>query len=539
MGLIVQKYGGTSMAGAERIRNVARRVVDTQKRGHDVVVVVSAMAGVTDQLVAMANEISPSPDPREYDMLVSTGEQQTIALLAMAIQALGARARSFTSAQVKVYTDDDHARARIHRIDTSRIREELAAGGIVVLPGFQGVTDEGDITTLGRGGSDTSAVAFAAALGADVCEIYTDVTGVFTSDPRIVPNARKLAQVSYDEMLEMASLGAKVLQIRSVKFGKQFRVPIHVRSSFSDEEGTWVVPESEIMERLVVSGVTYNRAEAKVTIFGVPDVPGIAAKIFGPLSESGIVVDMTAERVDAGSHRHDVHRRARGHEARACAGRGRRPRPRRGRREIRQRDREGLGRGPGHEGPRGRRGKDVRGAVAPRDQHPDDQHLGDQDLRGDRREIHRARLPCAARRVRDRRPPRGARRGLAWSRACPKPSGRARWSGPASARRRLRGGAGAGHRMVADTNGCHRCSGVPARLPCGVRLGREAAPRWLPAPRPGSRSIGVSARCGWRGWPSASGAAFRFARRLRARAGIGPRPDRDPPCLLWRGGSIC
>jgi len=319
MALIVQKYGGTSVAGAERIRNVARRVVDTQKRGNDVVVVVSAMAGVTDQLVALAHEISPSPDPREYDMLVSTGEQQTIALLAMAIQGLGVRARSFTSAQVKVYTDDDHARARIHRIDTSRIREELAAGGIVVLPGFQGVTDEGDITTLGRGGSDTSAVAVAAALGADVCEILTDVTGVFTSDPRIVPNARKLDKISYDEMLEMASLGSKVLQIRSVKFGKQFRVPIHVRSTFSEEEGTWVVPESEIMERLVVSGVTYNRAEAKVTIFGVPDVPGIAAKIFGPLSESGIVVDMIVQNVSTQEHTDMTFTVARGDMKRALA----------------------------------------------------------------------------------------------------------------------------------------------------------------------------------------------------------------------------
>jgi aspartate kinase len=319
MALIVQKYGGTSVAGAERIRNVARRVVDTQKRGNDVVVVVSAMAGVTDQLVALAHEISPSPDPREYDMLVSTGEQQTIALLAMAIQGLGVRARSFTSAQVKVYTDDDHARARIHRIDTARIREELAAGGIVVLPGFQGVTDDGDITTLGRGGSDTSAVAVAAALSADVCEILTDVTGVFTSDPRIVPNARKLAKISYDEMLEMASLGSKVLQIRSVKFGKQFRVPIHVRSTFSEEEGTWVVPESEIMERLVVSGVTYNRAEAKVTIFGVPDVPGIAAKIFGPLSDSGIVVDMIVQNVSTEGHTDMTFTVARGDMKRALA----------------------------------------------------------------------------------------------------------------------------------------------------------------------------------------------------------------------------
>lgn len=302
MALIVQKYGGTSVAGVERIRNVARRAVETRKRGNDVVVVVSAMAGVTDQLVAFANQMSPAPDPREYDMLVSTGEQQTIALTAMAIQGLGVPARSFTSAQVKVQTDGDHARARILRIDGTRIREELARGGIPVLPGFQGVTDEGEITTLGRGASDTTAVALAAALQADVCEIFTDVTGVFTSDPRVVPNARKLARVSYDEILEMASLGAKVLAVRSAKIGMKYRVPIHVRSTFSDEEGTWVVPESEVIERLVVSSVTYNRNEAKVTIFGVPDVPGIAAKIFGPLSDAGVVVDMIVQNVSTQGH---------------------------------------------------------------------------------------------------------------------------------------------------------------------------------------------------------------------------------------------
>ncbi|MEX2206847.1 MAG: aspartate kinase [Myxococcota bacterium] len=302
MALIVQKFGGTSVAGVERIRNVARRAVETRKRGNDVVVVVSAMAGVTDQLVALANEMSPAPDPREYDMLVSTGEQQTIALTAMAIHGLGVSARSFTSAQVKVQTDSDHARARILRIDTAKIREELERGGIPVLPGFQGVTDEGEITTLGRGASDTTAVALAAALGADVCEIFTDVTGVFTSDPRIVPNARKLGQVSYDEILEMASLGAKVLAVRSAKIGMKYRVPIHVRSTFSDEEGTWVVPESEVIERLVVSSVTYNRDEAKVTIFGVPDAPGIAAKIFVPLSDAGIVVDMIVQNVSTEGH---------------------------------------------------------------------------------------------------------------------------------------------------------------------------------------------------------------------------------------------
>jgi aspartate kinase len=278
MALIVQKFGGTSVGDVERIRNVARRCVATQRAGHDVVVVVSAMAGVTDQLVALAHSISPVPDPREYDVLVSTGEQQTIALLAMAIQELGAPARSFTGAQIDVRTDRAHARARIHSIDTTRIREQLDRGAVVVLPGFQGVTADGDISTLGRGGSDTSAVAVAAALGASVCEIYTDVEGIFTCDPRIVPEARKLERISYDEMLEMASLGSKVLQIRSVKFGKQYGVPIHVRSAFSEGEGTWVVPENEVMERLVVSGVTYNRNEAKVTIFGVADIPGVAAR---------------------------------------------------------------------------------------------------------------------------------------------------------------------------------------------------------------------------------------------------------------------
>jgi aspartate kinase len=302
MALIVQKFGGTSVGDVERIGRVARRVVDTRRAGHDVVVVVSAMAGVTDQLVALAHRVAREPDPREYDVLVSTGEQQTIALLAMAIQELGVPARSFTAGQIRMLTDRAHARARIHSIDTVRVRELLAAGAIPVLPGFQGVTADGDISTLGRGGSDTSAVAVAAALKADVCEIYTDVEGVFTCDPRIVPNARKLARISFDEMLEMASLGAKVLQIRSVKFGKQYGVPIHVRSSFDDKEGTWVVPESELMERLVVSGVTYNRNEAKVTIFGVDDVPGVAARIFGPMSDAGLVVDVIVQNVSREGH---------------------------------------------------------------------------------------------------------------------------------------------------------------------------------------------------------------------------------------------
>ncbi|MEE9281812.1 MAG: aspartate kinase [Myxococcota bacterium] len=297
MGLIVQKFGGTSMEDVARIRQVARRAVVARKSGHDVVVVVSAMAGETNALVELANEMSDAPDPREYDVLVSTGEQKTAALLAMAIQVLGSPARSLLASQVKIHTDDQHARARIQRIDDELIRQTLDQGAVVVVPGFQGVSPAGDITTIGRGGSDTSAVALAAALKADVCEIYTDVDGVFTSDPDVVPGARKLRQVSYDEMLELASLGAKILQTRSVKFGKQFNVPIHVRSSFSDKEGTWVVPESEIMERLVVSGVTYNRDEAKVTIFGVSDVPGVAARIFVPMSEAGVVVDVIVQNV--------------------------------------------------------------------------------------------------------------------------------------------------------------------------------------------------------------------------------------------------
>jgi aspartate kinase len=302
MALIVQKYGGTSVRDLDRIRHVARRVVETQKAGNDVVVVVSAMAGETDRLVELAHGISPDPDPREYDALVSTGEAKSIALMAMAIQGLGVPARSFTGGQVRVRTDAAHTRARIQTIDSGPIREALARGAVAVVAGFQGVDEEGNITTLGRGGSDTSGVAVAAALEADVCEIYTDVEGVFTSDPNVVPSARKLDRVSYDEMLEMASLGAKVLQIRAVKFAKQYQLPLHVRSTFSEQEGTWVVNEEEVMERLVVSGVTYNRKEAKVTIFGVPDRPGVAARIFSPLSDAGIVVDVIVQNVSSQGH---------------------------------------------------------------------------------------------------------------------------------------------------------------------------------------------------------------------------------------------
>ncbi len=298
MALVVQKYGGTSVGDPERIRNVARRVVDTVKAGHRVAVVVSAMSGQTDRLVALARDLGgDDPDPRECDVIVSTGEQVTIALLAMAIQRLGQPARSFTGAQMGMFTDEAHGRARIKSVDTEVLRETLERGVVAVIAGFQGVDAAGDVTTLGRGGSDTTAVAVAAALGADACEIYTDVDGVYTSDPRIVPASRKLGRISYEEMLEMASLGAKVLQIRSVRFAMRYGVPLHVRSSFHDASGTWVVPEEQVMEDLVVSGVTYNRNEAKIRVRGVKDEPGIAARVFSPLSVEGVVVDMIIQNL--------------------------------------------------------------------------------------------------------------------------------------------------------------------------------------------------------------------------------------------------
>ena len=298
MSLIVQKFGGTSVGDPEKIRRVARRVVETAKAGHRVAVVVSAMGGETDRLVGLAREIGgEDPDPREYDVLVSTGEQKTIALLAMAIHGLGHRARSFTGAQIGMRTDTAHTRARISSVDVDRILEALDSGTVAVIAGFQGIDDAGNITTLGRGGSDTSAVAIAAALEADVCEIYTDVDGVFTTDPKLVKSARKLDRISYDEMIEMASLGAKVLQIRSVRFAMRYGVPLHVRSAFKPDEGTWVVREEESMEGLVVSGVTYNRDEAKIRVRGVRDEPGAVAKLFSPISAAGIVLDMIVQNL--------------------------------------------------------------------------------------------------------------------------------------------------------------------------------------------------------------------------------------------------
>jgi aspartate kinase len=296
MSLIVQKFGGTSVGTPERIVNCARRVKRARDAGHEVVVVVSAMAGETDRLIKLASAVAREPDEREYDWVVATGELVSSGLLALALIDQGVAARTIDASLI-VRTDADHARARIRTVDTERVRAELGRGCVLVVPGFQGMDAAGDVTTLGRGAGDLTAVALAAALKADACEIYTDVTGVFTSDPNIVPRARKLARISYDEMLEMASLGARVLQTRSVKLGKRYGVPIHVRSAFSDEEGTWVVPESEIMERLVVSGVTYNRNEAKVTLADVPDKPGSAAAVFGPISDAGILVDVIVQNV--------------------------------------------------------------------------------------------------------------------------------------------------------------------------------------------------------------------------------------------------
>ncbi len=292
MALVVQKYGGTSVGDIDRIRNVARRVIHTRDEGHRVVVVVSAMAGETDKLIRLAQQVTPDPDEREMDVLVSTGEQVTIALLAMTLKSMGCDAKSYLGFQIKIATDSAFGKARITGIESEKVLEDLRNGRVVVVAGFQGVDESENITTLGRGGSDTTAVAVAAAIRADVCEIYTDVDGVYTTDPNVCPKARKLSRISYDEMLEMASLGAKVLQIRSVEFAKKYDVPIHVRSSFNDNPGTIVCKEEREMERVVVSGVTYNKDEAKIEIMRVPDIPGVAAKLFKPIADANIVVDM-------------------------------------------------------------------------------------------------------------------------------------------------------------------------------------------------------------------------------------------------------
>ncbi|KAF0192999.1 MAG: aspartate kinase [Gammaproteobacteria bacterium] len=297
MGLIVQKFGGTSVASPKHIENVAARVAATRAAGSDVVVVVSAMSGETNRLLALAHEISRRPLPRELDVLLATGEQVTIALLSIALEKIGLEARSYTGGQVRILTDNSFNKARIVDIDANRIHKDLAEKRIVVVAGFQGIDEEGNITTLGRGGSDTTAVALAAALKADECQIYTDVDGVYTTDPRVVPEARRLDRLTYEEMLEMASLGAKVLQIRSVEFASKYNVPVRVLSSFAEGPGTLVTKEEEGMEQALISGIAFNRDEAKLTIRGVPDQPGVAFGILGPIGQANIEVDMIIQNV--------------------------------------------------------------------------------------------------------------------------------------------------------------------------------------------------------------------------------------------------
>lgn len=299
MPLLVQKYGGSSVATIERIKHVAEKVCAAQRAGHDLVVVVSAMAGETNRLLGLAHEISEMPDEREKDVLLASGEQVSIALLSLALKERGQPSRSFLGHQVRIETDNAYGKARIRNIDSKRIMQSLKAGEVVVVAGFQGIDEDENITTLGRGGSDTTAVALAAFLNASACEIYTDVEGVFTTDPGICADAQKLPRVSYEEMIELASTGAKVLEIRSVEFAKRFAVPVHVRSSFSDVEGTWVVKEDESMEDLLVSGVSYDKNEVKITILRVPDRPGLAAQVFGPIADAHIVVDMIIQNASA------------------------------------------------------------------------------------------------------------------------------------------------------------------------------------------------------------------------------------------------
>jgi aspartate kinase len=297
MSLIVQKFGGTSVGSIERIRNVAGRVLASRQQGHQVVVVVSAMSGETDRLISLAHAITDDPDKRELDVLLSTGEQVTIALLCMALHEKNQPAISFTGGQVHIRTDSAYSKARILEIEAVRVKHALEAGKVVVIAGFQGIDEGGNITTLGRGGSDTTAVAMAAALHADECLIYTDVDGVYTADPRIEPNARRLNRITYEEMLEMASLGSKVLQIRSVEFARKYHVPLRVLSSFAEGPGTQIVDEEESMEDVVISGIAHNRDEAKLTIMGVPDKPGIAYQILGPIADSNIEVDMIVQNI--------------------------------------------------------------------------------------------------------------------------------------------------------------------------------------------------------------------------------------------------
>ncbi len=302
MTVVVQKFGGTSVADPERLTRVARRVVATAETGVQVCVVVSAMGSTTDELIDLAGQVSDLPHPRELDMLLTAGERISMALLSMAINDLGRDAVSFTGSQAGIVTDTRHGKARIVELRAQRVLDALAEGRIAIVAGFQGVSTTSDVTTLGRGGSDTTAVALAAGLGAEACEIYTDVEGVYTADPRIVPSARKLAAVSYEEMLELAASGAKVLALRAVEYARNHGVPIHVRSSFAEAEGTWVVKEDDVLEQAIISGIASDTGEAKVTILGVPDRPGIAGRVFRPLADAGIHIDMIVQNVSAAGH---------------------------------------------------------------------------------------------------------------------------------------------------------------------------------------------------------------------------------------------
>lgn len=297
MSLIVQKYGGTSVGSIERIEEVANKVIGYRKQGHDVVVVVSAMSGETNRLVELAHAVGNNPAPRELDVLLATGEQTTIALLSMALEKRGCSARSYTGAQVHILTDSVHNKARIQDVDDERVQADLKKGRVVVVAGFQGVDEHGNITTLGRGGSDTTAVALAAALKADECQIFTDVDGVYTTDPRVVPEARRMDTITFEEMMEMSSLGSKVLQIRSVEFAGKYNVPLRVLSSFEEGEGTLITFEDEGMEQAQISGIAFNRDEAKLTILGVPDQPGVASRILGPVADANIEVDMIVQNI--------------------------------------------------------------------------------------------------------------------------------------------------------------------------------------------------------------------------------------------------
>lgn len=306
MPLIVQKYGGTSVGSIEKIKAVAERVVRTKKQGNNVVVIVSAMAGETDMLISLANQVSPNPDEREMDLLLSSGERISAALTAIAINELGFKSMSFTGRQVGIITDESHTKAKIEKITGEQVRKSLSNGIIPVIAGFQGITETSEVTTLGRGGSDLTAVAVAAALDADLCEIYTDVEGVYTTDPNIVPEARKLDKISYEEMLELASLGVKVLQTRSVEFAKKYGVPLVVRSSFTDKPGTLVVMEDKEMEQVVVSGIAYDKNQSKITVIAVHDRPGVAAKLFNAIAGANIVVDMIVQNVSSDGKATDI-----------------------------------------------------------------------------------------------------------------------------------------------------------------------------------------------------------------------------------------